>query len=98
MSFKPATLRSPPAAYTTTELSARQAAAAETFKRVNKTIMPTGFDLTAIVFPTLGHRMDLGEHDLERYNRTYNLLRGISHVFAPTRWKEKFVKPEKDRS
>ena len=61
-----ATLKSPPQ-YTTTELSARQTAPAVTFQHVHQRIMPTGFELSTIILPSLGPQMDLGEHDLEQY-------------------------------
>lgn len=54
-------------------------------------VLPTGFEVANIIFPTLGPQSALGEDALETYNRTYNLLRSISHVLSPTRWGDKYT-------
>lgn len=72
-------LRSRPA-FDSTELSQRQDAAAKAFQEVTNVRAPTGFDLTTIKFPVL-----------EAYNRTYKLIRSVSHMLAPLRRQEKFA-------
>ena len=69
-------LRSRPA-LNSIEMTQRQDAAAKAFQEVTNIRAPTGFDLTTIKFPVL-----------EAYNRTYNLIRSVSHMLAPSRWQE----------
>lgn len=89
------TLQTPPS-YTNAELSQCQAAAAEGFKAVNDQRLPTGFDVVNIIFSTLGPQSALGKDALKTYNRTYNLLRSISHALSPSRWKNKYMKENVD--
>ena len=88
-------LNAPPS-FTDAEISQRQAAAAENFRAVTKQALPTGFEVGKVIFPTLGPQIALGEDKLEAYNRTYNLLRSVSHVLAPTRWSDKYTKDGAD--
>ena len=90
-----ATLQTPPVC-TNAQLAQRQAATAEGFEAINKQLLPIGFDVINIIFPTLGPQSDLGEDTLETYNRTYNLLRSILYSLSPSRWKDKYIKGNVD--
>lgn len=84
------TLKTPP--YTDAELSQRQVVAAEGFQAVIDQVLSIGFEVANSIFSTLGPRSALGEDALETYNRTYNLLRSISHALSPLVWGDKYMK------
>ena len=90
------TIQSSPSSYTDAEVARRQEAAAEGFHQVTKAVLPTGFDVRSVIFPRLGPHTDMGEDVLEVYNRTYNLLRSISHSLQASIWNEKFAKASGD--
>lgn len=71
-------------------VKARQADAAKGFAALTKRSIP-GFDCTTITMPKLGPHIDLGEAQLERYNRALNLIRSIAVTASGTRWAEKMA-------
>ena len=49
----------------------------------------TNSDLTGIIIPRLGPHIDLGEAQLEKYNRVLDFLRSVSYITSGARWKAK---------
>ena len=56
-----------------------------------KSITIPHIDIENLVFPTLGPLKEYGEHELEKFNRCFNLLSSLEHVLAPTRFKSVFL-------
>ncbi|KAL8841352.1 MAG: hypothetical protein Q9170_000983 [Blastenia crenularia] len=70
------------------ELQQRQETAAIGFQQLTKRKVPSS-DVSSVLMPRLGPYHELGEVDLEKYNRVVNLLRSVAHTVSGSRWKEK---------
>ncbi|KAL8976770.1 MAG: hypothetical protein Q9205_007295 [Flavoplaca limonia] len=72
----------------------RQTAAANDFaKDHDGLVIPPGLIAEHnLVAPVLGPQIDLGEHQLESYNRAYNLLRCVGYLSSKSRWKDTMAK------
>ena len=72
------------------DMQARQAKASQGFLELTKHTLPP-IDPNNLIMPKLGPHIDLGEVELEKYNRVLNLLRSITHTTSGSRWNEKMT-------
>ncbi|KAL8834745.1 MAG: hypothetical protein Q9170_003622 [Blastenia crenularia] len=70
----------------------QHARAVADFEVLNPDLKVPYIDLETVQAPQLGPFTNLGEDELEKYNRVYNLLRSIDLLSAPSRWLERMVK------
>ncbi|KAL8836085.1 MAG: hypothetical protein Q9176_006543 [Flavoplaca citrina] len=72
----------------------RQTAAANDFAKDHDGLIipPSLIAEHNLVPPVLGPQIDLGEHQLESYNRAYNLLRCVGYLSSKSRWKDTMAK------
>lgn len=72
------------------DMQSRQAKASQDFEQLTKHNLPP-IDPNNLLLPKLGPHIDLGEVELEKYNRVLNLLRSITHITSGSRWNEKMI-------
>lgn len=68
---------------------ARQSAALAAFKASTGLDIPS-FDILTVTFPRVRARTDLGEHEMESYNRTLAIIKSLQYCTTASRFEDKF--------
>ena len=72
------------------DMQTRQTKASQDFEHFTNHTLPP-IDPRNLILPKLGPHIDLGEVELEKYNRVLNLLRSIAHTASGSRWNDKMI-------